>query len=312
MSSAILVINANPLLNVVHTGDFALGAINRVAAMAIHAEGKGVNVARVLTRLGHTVVLTGFAGGHSGAWLRELIRAEGIEDAFVDTIAPIRVGCMASSDRHEHPTTLLPNGFPVTAAECTALSARVGALLGQVRLVIISGSVPDPAANRLYAGLLALCHAAAVPCWLDAHSQALALALASPCPPALAKPNLEEYAQSRDWQRVEELHITDGGGPVAVRLGSAARWTVIPPAIQQVNPIGSGDCYVAGLTHGWLLGWPVEERLRFAAAAGAANARRQDVAQITPAEIDVLLGDVTVEPAGSRTKAEGLDAPGPL
>lgn len=294
MPAEILIINTNPLLNLVHSGDFVPGSINRVAAMAVHAEGKGVNVARVLARLGHGVILTGFAGGHSGAWLRDLIRAEGIEDAFVDTEAPIRVGFMASCDRRDHPTTVLPNGFPVTPEECAALRSRVGELLGRVRLAVISGSVPDPAADSLYADILALCQAAGTPCWLDAHGQSLVTALAGPCPPALAKPNREEFAQSQQWRRIEELHITDGGQPVAVDIRGAGRWQVLPPTLRQVNPVGSGDCYVAGLAHGWLRDWPVAERLRFASAAGAANALRQDVAQITPADISALLSEVTL------------------
>lgn len=295
MKSKILVINTNPLLNLVHAGAVVPGSINRVASMAMHAEGKGVNVARVLARLGHGVSLTGFAGGHSGAWLRDLIRAEGIEDAFVDSAAPIRVGFMASCGQEEHPTTVLPHGFPVTTEECAALVQRVAGLLGRVRLVIISGSVPDPVANSLYAEILSLAHAAVIPCWLDAHGLALDMALASPHPPALAKPNREEYEQSRHWSGVEELHISDGEGPIEVIIRYEGHWRVRPPVIQQVNPVGSGDCYVAGLAHGWLLGWPLEERLRFASAAGAANALRQDVALITPDGIEALLDQVMVE-----------------
>jgi 1-phosphofructokinase family hexose kinase len=290
-----LIINTNPLLNLVHTGAMTPGRINRVPSMAMHAEGKGVNVARVLARLGHDVVLTGFGGGHSGAWLRELVRADGIEDAFVDSAAPLRVGFMASCGEKEHPTTVLPNGFPVTAKECAVLAQRVAGLLERVQLVIISGSAPDPSANGLYAEILSLCWSAGLPCWLDAHGMALDQALTGAHPPDLAKPNREEYAQSRHWQGVAELHITDGAGPVEVHILNAGGWRVTPPVIRQVNPVGSGDCYLAGLAHGWLSGWPVEERLRFACAAGAANALRQDVALIDPEAIVARLGEVIVE-----------------
>ena len=290
-----LIINTNPLLNLVHHGDFVPDIINRVEALAMHAEGKGVNVARVLARMGHPVILTGFAGGHSGAWLRDLVRQEGIGDVFVETSAPVRVGFMASSPSQDHPTTVLPNGFPVTSDDCTRLVEKVAGLLQKSRLVIISGSVPDPAANGVYAEILELCERAGIPCWLDAHGPALIQALGSGHPPLLAKPNREEYAQADQWHQVRELHITDGGGPVEVNLAGAERWRVTPPLIQQRNPVGCGDCYVAGLAHGWLLGWPIEEQFRVASAAGAANALRADVAMITPGEIEALLGSVTIE-----------------
>jgi len=148
MNFEVLAVNANPLLNLVHAGEFTPGAVNRVAAMAVAAEGKGVNVARVLARHGHAVVLTGFAGGHSGAWLRELVRAEGVADAFVQTAATLRVGFMAGG-AEGHPTTVFPGGFPVTSAECAALLEQVEKLLGSVRLVIASGSVRVVKQGRL-------------------------------------------------------------------------------------------------------------------------------------------------------------------
>ena len=295
--SDVLVINANPLLNLVCDGGFAPGAVNRVAGMGVAAEGKGVNVARVLARHGHSVVLAGFAGGHSGAWLRELVRAEGVADACVETAAPLRVGFMAAGGAAGHPTTVLPHGFPVSPAECLALLARVEALLGSARLVIASGSVPDRAALGLYAQVSALCAARAVPCWLDAYGPAMGLALAGGSPPGLCKPNRQEFERGFQWDRAAELHVTDGGGAIEVSCRRAGRRRVFPPAIRQVNPVGSGDCYLAGLAHGWLLGWAWEERLRYAAAAGAANALREDVAAVSPQDVAPLLLAVRIEAA---------------
>ena len=295
MNKSLLIINTNPLLNLVHCGRIAPGSINRVPSLEMHAEGKGVNVARVLARLGHPVIITGFAGGHSGAWLREIIRAEAMEDAFLDVAAPVRVGFMASCDEDNHPTTVLPNGFPVTPEECAVLLERIEGWLPRVALVIISGSVPDPIAESLYAEILRLSQQAGIPCWLDAHGPALRKALAGAFPPDLAKPNREEYPQSQDWEKIPELHVTDGDRPTLIRLRDQGHWRVTPPPIQQVNPVGCGDCYLAGLVHGWSQEWPLEQRLRFASAAGAANALRRDVAMISRGEIESLLDSVWVE-----------------
>lgn len=300
MKFDVVVVNPNPLLNLVYPGAFTPGAVNRVPAMALHAEGKGVNVARVLARHGRRVALVGFAGGHSGAWLRELIRAEGIADACVATAAPVRVGFMASSEDDRHPTTVFPAGFPVTVAECRALLDQVAGLLDAVRLVVASGSVPHPAADDVYAGLLDLCRTREVPCWLDAYGTAMERGLQGAVPPDLCKPNREEFANSPHWHRAGELHITDGAGPIEIESKAEGRWRVVPPEIRQVNPIGSGDCYVAGLAHGWLGGMSMVDRLRYAAAAGASNALRQDVAMIGPDDIAPLLDCVTVEGLGSR------------
>ena len=294
----VLVVNANPLLNLVHTDDYTPGAINRVPSMQMAAEGKGVNVARVLARHSHRVALAGFAGGHSGAWLRELIGAESVKDELIETAAPLRVGFMASGRDSGHPTTVLPVGFPVTQAECQALLDRVESLLGSVRLVIGSGSVPDPVADDLYVHLLELCHQRSVPCWLDAYGQAMIRALEGSVPPRVCTPNRQEFEQCQHWDRVEELHITDGDGPIKVSSQHQGQWRVIPATIKQVNPVGSGDCYVASLAHGWLLGLPWQDRLRYAASAGTVNALRQDVAMIAPLEVKALLNQVRVKRIG--------------
>ena len=297
MQFDVLVINPNPLLNLVHTGEYTPGAVNRVPSLTMAAEGKGVNVARVLARHGRSVAITGFAGGYSGAWLRDLVRAEGIHDAWVETAAPLRVGFMASGCQDCHPTTVFPNGFPVTAAECGALLERIEFLAPSVRLVIASGSVPDPAAIDLYLEVLKICRAHGVPCWVDAYGPSMGRALGGPVAPALCKPNREEYTAGFDWDRAGELHVTDGEAAIEVSSGSEGRWRVYPPVIRQVNPIGCGDCYLAGLAHGWLEGLPLEIRLRYSAAAGAANALRQDVAMISPADIAPLKERVRVESA---------------
>lgn len=296
MSKEVLVLNTNPLLNLVHKGPIDLGVINRVPGFDMHAEGKGVNVARILSRLGQPVTVTGFAGGHSGAWLKDLVREEGIQEAFVETKAPMRVGFMASPSELAHPTTLLPSGFPVTESECDELFCQVERLLTpKVGLLIISGSVPDPVVAPLYPRLLDLAFTKGIPSWLDAHGDGLLKGLSSKTPPVLAKPNREEFLESKEWKRVPELHITDGENPIEILLAGFPAFKVTPPKIQQVNPVGCGDCYLAGLAYGVMQGWELERRIRFAAAAGTANAARQDVARISPPEIIHYLDGVVLE-----------------
>ena len=65
--------------------------------------------------------------------------------------------------------------------------------------------------------------------------------------------------------------------------------------IQEVNPIGSGDCYLAGLAVALWRQMSAVEALRYAAAAGAANAQQASVATILPADIEALLPRITVD-----------------
>jgi fructose-1-phosphate kinase PfkB-like protein len=77
-------------------------------------------------------------------------------------------------------------------------------------------------------------------------------------------------------------------------LSTAGRYRVTPPAVPEVNPVGSGDCYLAALAHARLSGFTYTDQLRYAAAAGAANARQLAVATLGPADIEPLMAGVDV------------------
>ncbi|MFO0950445.1 MAG: PfkB family carbohydrate kinase [Isosphaeraceae bacterium] len=73
-------------------------------------------------------------------------------------------------------------------------------------------------------------------------------------------------------------------------------YRVTPPTVTALNPIGSGDCLLAGLVDGWLNGLPPEETIRHAFGCAVANALVWDAGGINPAEARTQAVAVTVEP----------------
>jgi tagatose 6-phosphate kinase len=294
--ATILTLTANPLLDHLASAVIAPGTVNRVEQFTTVAGGKGLNMGRVLARHGHRVLACAFAGGRSGEELGALIAADGMEPVLVQTAARTRLGFLAVDLERGGTTAVLENGFAVEPAELGALLQRIRALLPGLDLVLIGGSVPHPLCNGLYRQVLDLCAGAQLPCWVDAYGEAMDEALGGAHPPALVKPNRQEYGRGRKWLPSPELHLTDGGGEIKVRHPSG-RWRVQPPRVSELNPVGSGDCYLAALAHARLSGMDFTSQLRYAAAAGAANAARVDVARITPAEIRALCDGVEITSA---------------
>ena len=291
--ATVITVTANTLVD--HLAAVALkpGKVVRTAGFSQVAGGKGLNVGRVIARHGHRVFATGFAGGSSGDDVRRLTAADGLDAAFTLTAARTRIGFQAQADNAS--TAVIEDGFAVSAAEVAALLGRVSDLLPQARLCIISGSVPDQATcGDLYRDLCDLCARANVPCWVDAYGPAMDACLNGPHPPALAKPNREEFTgDPARWRNVPELHLSDGAGSLRIRHpGGFLR--VTPPSITQVNPIGSGDSYLGALACARLRGDDVSAQIRYAAAAGAANAMVWDVARCGPQDIAPLVGAVTI------------------
>lgn len=293
--ATVLTITANPLLDHLATATWMPGKVVRTPRIAQVAGGKGINVARVLARHGHQVSALGFAGGGEGRTLAALVAEDGIAPAFTATAARLRVGFQVI-EPGGRTGAVIEDGFAVTAAEADALLAELRRRL-PADLVIVSGSVPDPAVSELHRRICGVCAAAGVPCWVDAYGAAMRAALAGEHPPLLAKPNAEEYGtEPKPWLAVRELHLTDGAHTIIVRAPEG-RYRVVPPAVAEINPIGSGDSYLAALAHARLSGLDLPAQLAYAAAAGAANAARADVARIGPEDIKPLVGGVTVAPA---------------
>lgn len=291
--AAILTVTANPLLDHLARAPWRPGAVARTASFERIAGGKGVNVARVLARHGHRVAAVCLGGGAEAGILERLVAADGVEPVLVGTAARLRIGFQVA-DGGAGSVACIEDGFAVEPDERERLVAEVRRRLPGAGLLIISGSVPDVRLDDLYRRLCDEAVAAGVPCWLDSYGRPMLAALAGANPPALVKPNAREYAgDSAPWLAARELHLTDGPAAVTVR-SPEGRWRVLPPKVAEVNPIGSGDCWLAGYAHGRLSGWDAPRALAWAAAAGAANAATAAVACVGPEDIRPLLAQVQV------------------
>ena len=303
--ATILTVTANPLLDHLADVPVMVGRVQRVERFPAVAGGKGLNVARVLARHGHRVLATGFLGGTSGEQLAQLTLADGVEPCFTPIAASTRIGFLLTDPAAGSVTSVMERGPEVSVEEVGALIATVRARLAEVDLVIVSGGVPSATCNDLYRLLLEACHQAGKVCWVDGYGPAMDAALAGPHPPFLVKPNRDEYGDDgRKWVRAQEIHLSDGGGELSV-LTPVGRFRVTPPRIIEVNPTGSGDCYVAALAHARLSGFSLREQLRYAAAAGALNAARRDVAGIGPDDITPLCDLVQVEALSGTRRFTG-------
>ncbi|MFB7215691.1 1-phosphofructokinase family hexose kinase [Streptomyces sp. NPDC056255] len=306
-------------------------ASHRVSEMSERPGGKGLNVARVLSALGHETVVTGFAGGSTGAVLRELLAglpakdtsgpgAPGSEapapttpasiapapitDALV-TVAGNTRRTIAVVDRATGDTTQLNEPGPlVTADEWTALLARYEELLAGADAVALCGSLPPGIHVGAYAELVRAARAAGVPVLLDTSGEPLRRGIAAR--PDLIKPNADELAQltgSREPMRATRDARRRGAHGVIASLGPDGMlavtpdgiWQAAPPARVLGNPTGAGDSAVAGLLSGIVegLSWP--DRLRRAVALSTATVLSPTAGDFDRAAYEELLPRVGVE-----------------
>ena len=287
----IRVIGANPAMDRISTWPpLRLGAVNRAVQVSVVPGGKGFNVARAAVRLGATATAYGFLGGEVGEALRGLITADGVFDRHTMISAGTRVCFVVVEPEAGRTTVLNEPGPPVTEADIGRFLDDIRADTKAEDLLVISGSLPDSVPASVIGEILDIGHEVGARTIVDIHSEALRVAFASR--PWLLKCNRRELlelvgAPDPDIRMgIVELgaemgRIRDHGiEMVVVTLGAEGALLAddegvvhgVAPRITELNPTGSGDLFLAGLTVGLEGGQPPREAIALGVACGTAGA----------------------------------------
>ncbi|MFI2368230.1 1-phosphofructokinase family hexose kinase [Streptomyces sp. NPDC018833] len=278
-------------------------ATHRVGEVHERPGGKGINVARVLCALGHETVVTGFAGGHTGAVLREMLAPLAPRDALVTVAGTTRRTIAVVDDASGDTTQLNEPGPTVTPEEWTAFLTAYDSLLTGAEAVALCGSLPPGIHVGAYADLVRRARASGVPVLLDTSGEPLRRGIAAR--PDVIKPNADELARltgSREPLRATRDARRRGAHAVVASLGPDGlvaatpdgTWQASPPTAVRGNPTGAGDSAVAGLLSGLVEGlrWP--ERLARAVALSAATVLAPAAGEYDAAAYDKLLPQIAV------------------
>ncbi|MER5460402.1 1-phosphofructokinase family hexose kinase [Streptomyces sp. NPDC002668] len=299
----ILTVTLNTALDITYrVGALTRHASHPVSEVRERPGGKGLNVARVLAALGHETVVTGFAGGPTGAVLRELLAPLAPHDALVPTAGTTR-RTIAVVDDAGDTTQLNEPGPAVTAEEWARFLSSYTSHLRDAEAVALCGSLPPGIHVGAYAELIRRARGAGVPVLLDTSGEPLRRGIAAR--PDLVKPNADELAKltgSREPLRATRDARRRGAHTVVASLGAAGVlaatpdgvWQAIPPAPLKGNPTGAGDSAVAGLLSGLVeqLAWP--DRLSRAVALSAATVLAPAAGEFDAAAYEDLLPRIAV------------------
>ncbi len=322
MTSPILVVSLNPALDVTHhlsSVDWA--GVNRPSHVTARSGGKGLNVAFTLRALGAAVRVIGLAGGAAGAAVRDGAAAGGVPTAFTQTSGETRRSFTVVDAGRGQAAVFNEPGPRISAAEFAAFRTAFAVELAGASLVVLTGSLPPGLDADSYAVLIATAARAGVPAVLDAGGEALRLGAAAR--PEIIKPNLAELelAAGRSLRASGAPDPPDDAAADLAAVAAAARdllaagarsavvslgpdgllgltghdcWHVVPPDVAVRNPTGAGDAVVAGLALGLTRGWAWPDRLRNAAALGAATVASPVAGQFDRAEYERLRADMAV------------------
>jgi fructose-1-phosphate kinase PfkB-like protein len=260
------------------------GKTHRAVAESFQVGGKGINVAKMLHRLGSPATALCFIGGAAGGECQAWLARQAFTSRAFATTTPTRTGTVVR-DRSGtvRETTFLGPDIPVDAHAIRACADFLD-------------TQPD-------GGILALC--GSVPGWDESRYDRLRSALerwmtrgtlavdtygpplrwAAERPVQLIKINADELrtlagdrasgfpTSPRNWV------ISDGPRAVRTRDAASVEVTLTPPSVSEVSPTGSGDVLLAAVLHGLhVQRLTLRDAVAFAIPYAAANAAHPGVA----------------------------------
>jgi 1-phosphofructokinase family hexose kinase len=297
--------------------NFRLGRRHRTVEQTTMPGGKGVNVARVLKRLGQPVIATGLAGGPTGTRIVEQLTELSVLSDFVRIREESRTNTAVIDPTTGEQTEINERGPAVSERELELFVDKLLYLAQGASLCVFAGSLPRDVDVGIYERLIREVRRLGVVAVVDTDGDPLRRAVRAE--PDVISPNVteaeelvgHEFNDEEDHliavremceQGAREAIMTlpdgcyanvtgEGGGLYRVRIDAEA--------VEPVATVGSGDAFLAGFVAARYGGRGMEEALAYAVACGAESAEHLGAGLVDPERVNRLLDRVAVERPGA-------------
>jgi 1-phosphofructokinase family hexose kinase len=274
------------------------------------AGGRGINASCVIHCFGGKTTALLTSGGEAGKRLEEHLQQDGLSFQAVPIEREIRTN-LTITDRHGLTVNVNEKGPELSKEEVARVEAAVKEMLDRATWLMVCGSIPPGVPSSFYGRLIAAARKKKVKTLLHADGESLRLGVEER--PTVATPNHQEAERLLGRNLLTRTHYLEAAerirtmGPESVVLSLGSRGAVgafrdglveaVPPRIDAVCPIGSGDALSAAYT------WSMErknnavEALRWGVAAGTASARLAGMNFATLPQTQEMLKQVEVRRA---------------
>ncbi|ABN44494.1 Tagatose-6-phosphate kinase [Streptococcus sanguinis] len=285
----IYTVTLNPSIDyIVRLDKVLIGSVNRMDSDDKFAGGKGINVSRVLKRLGIENTATGFIGGFTGKFITDILEEEGISSHFVEVEQDTRINVKIKADAE---TEINGPGPEISSQKLEELEKFLSSLTSG-DTVVFAGSSPKNLGNVVYKKLIGLTRKTGAQVVCDFEGQTLLDSLEFE--PLLVKPNNHELGdifgvklESLDQIESYARQILDKGaqhviismaGDGALLVTRDGAYFAKPIKGNVKNSVGAGDSMVAGFTGEFVRSGDVIQAFKWGVACGTATTFSDDLA----------------------------------
>jgi 6-phosphofructokinase 2 len=269
--------------------------------------GKGINVSRVVARLGHPTVAMGFVGGRAGEELRERLEAETVRTWFTHIAGTTRTNAIVQ-DSGGHQIRVSGPGTPVTPSDVERLVESLFDLRAP-DVLALCGSLLPGIPDGFYTEVTRRAMEDGIRVAVDADGRELQAAVEVGA--FLIKPNRyelerltgKEVGTREDAVVASKPLLRHGISAVLTSLGAQGAVLVTDecslhayaPRVTVDSAVGAGDAMLGGALVAAVDGEPWETVLRLGVACGTATAMTPGTELCDLPQVEALLPKVVVE-----------------
>lgn len=282
----------------------------RCAGPRMEPGGGGINVARVLHRLGEKVLPVYFAGGCTGERLTQLLGSAGLPSVTVGIAGETRENLHISDASNDRQYRFVMPGPVVSHEENLSMLNKIADILAGARYVVLSGSLPGGISADFMQKLAALAHIHDTRLIADLSGDGLRQATMAGV--YLIKPNLGELAALAGKEELDERGAIEvartiisagGANVVVISMGAAGAIAVTAdedkhiqaPVVKVASTVGAGDSMVAGIVSGLLNGHGIPAAVGYGVACGTAATLVKGTGLCQKVDADRLFRQITSE-----------------
>ncbi|WP_027392471.1 1-phosphofructokinase family hexose kinase [Aquimarina latercula] len=267
--------------------------------------GGGINVSRILKRLGIESSCIFPSGGETGSFLEELILNEDINLKTIPVSEKTRENLSVLDTQTGLQYRFGIPGAELLTKELIAIQTTVDHIIDDNYILVLSGSLPQNAPSDFYAQIIQSVSKYNVKIILDTSGEALKktidenLYLLKPNQNELAKLAGKDFLTSAEQEAfVTELIQTKNIKYIVVSMGARGAFLASKkgihyqstPSVMVKSTIGAGDSMLAGLIYGIQNELHEKKMLRWGVACGTATTMSDGTALASLKNIEIING----------------------
>ncbi|WP_311139911.1 1-phosphofructokinase, partial [Lancefieldella parvula] len=257
---SIYTVTLNPALDkTVHVPNFTVDQVNRINWLRRDAGGKGINVSKVIAKLGGESTAIAVLAGQTGQWIANALDENNIKVHAITVPGETRTNLKVVDTEGGTNTDINEPGPEVTDSVLDQALVDIVSKTSSGDIVVLSGSLPRGASTNTYGRWTRALRDAGLKVYLDADGAALSAGLEQK--PYFTKPNDHELSAMLGRELVDVDAIATAaskivaggidtvcvsmGGNGAVYATTNEVWYAGPVKVKVGSTVGAGDSVVA-------------------------------------------------------------------